>query len=51
MSMGHRDIFVHVGDGVRIRAPNGQMVAPLVTGQFITSNVIFYFTVLMVVVS
>ena len=32
MSMGYEDIFTHVGDGVRIQAPNGQWVAPIVTG-------------------
>ncbi|EIN08362.1 Het-C-domain-containing protein [Punctularia strigosozonata HHB-11173 SS5] len=34
VSLGHRDVFVHVGDQVRLRAPNGQQVAPLVTGTF-----------------
>jgi hypothetical protein len=29
---GHRDVFVHMGDAVRIQAPGGKMVAPLVTG-------------------
>lgn len=32
VNMGHRDIFLHVGDAVRIQARNGNMVAPLVTG-------------------
>ena len=32
MSMGHAEVFTHVGDGVRIQAPNGKMVAPVVTG-------------------
>jgi hypothetical protein len=27
---------VHVGDAVRVRAQNGKMVAPLVTGEFYT---------------
>jgi len=40
VSMGHRDVFVQVGDGVRIRAPNGHMVAPLVTGTFGSSDFI-----------
>jgi hypothetical protein len=36
--MGYRDVFVHVGDNVRIRVPQGYahagaMVAPLVTGR------------------
>ena len=30
--MGHTDVFVHVGDRVRIQAPDGKYVAPLVTG-------------------
>jgi hypothetical protein len=30
--MGHTEVFVHVGDQVRIQAPNGKWVAPLVTG-------------------
>ncbi|KAF8186977.1 heterokaryon incompatibility protein Het-C-domain-containing protein [Mycena galopus ATCC 62051] len=33
-SMGHHEVFLHVGDQVRIKAPNGQRVAPLVTGTF-----------------
>lgn len=32
VNLGHRDVFCHVGDQVRIRAPNNRMVAPLVTG-------------------
>lgn len=27
---------MHVGDAVRVRAQNGKMVAPLVTGEFYT---------------
>ncbi|EJC98232.1 Het-C-domain-containing protein [Fomitiporia mediterranea MF3/22] len=34
VSMGHRDVFTHVGDRVRIQAPNGKYVAPLITGTF-----------------
>ncbi|KAJ6595877.1 heterokaryon incompatibility protein HET-C [Mycena vulgaris] len=34
VSMGHAEVFVHVGDQVRIKAPNGKWVAPLVTGTF-----------------
>jgi hypothetical protein len=34
VGLGHRDVFVHVGDGARVRAPNGRMVPPLVTGAF-----------------
>ena len=30
--MGHNDVFLHVGDQVRIQASNGKWVAPLVTG-------------------
>jgi hypothetical protein len=30
--MGHNNVFVHVGDQVRIQAANGKWVAPLVTG-------------------
>lgn len=32
--LGYRDVFLHVGDNVRIRSPQGEMVAPLVTGSF-----------------
>lgn len=34
VSLGHTQVFVHVGDRVRIKAPNGKMVAPIVTGGF-----------------
>ncbi|KAF9010021.1 heterokaryon incompatibility protein Het-C-domain-containing protein [Cyathus striatus] len=34
VSMGHNNVFVHVGDQVRIQAPNGKWVAPIVTGSF-----------------
>ncbi|KAJ7269830.1 heterokaryon incompatibility protein HET-C [Mycena rebaudengoi] len=34
VSMGNSEVFVHVGDQVRIQAPNGKWVAPLVTGTF-----------------
>lgn len=34
VSMGHQDVFLHVGDQVRIQAPNGRWVAPIVTGTF-----------------
>ena len=33
-------MFVHVGDQVRVHAPNGKMVAPLVTGTFGSSDFI-----------
>ncbi|KAJ7740023.1 heterokaryon incompatibility protein HET-C [Mycena maculata] len=34
VSMGHPEVFTHVGDQVRIQAPNGKWVSPLVTGTF-----------------
>ncbi|KAG7098509.1 hypothetical protein E1B28_000453 [Marasmius oreades] len=40
MSMGFHDVFPHVGDRVRIQAPNGQWVAPIVTGTFGSSDFI-----------
>lgn len=33
VALGHNDVFLHVGDQVRIQAPNGKWVAPIVTGQ------------------
>jgi heterokaryon incompatibility protein Het-C len=36
--MGHIEVFSHVGDQVRIQAPNGKYVAPLVTGTFGSSD-------------
>ncbi|KAF8889646.1 heterokaryon incompatibility protein Het-C-domain-containing protein [Infundibulicybe gibba] len=38
VSMGHTDVFVHVGDQVRIQAPGGKWVAPIVTGTFGSSD-------------
>ncbi|KAL0960132.1 hypothetical protein HGRIS_011768 [Hohenbuehelia grisea] len=38
VSMGHNEVFTHVGDQVRIQAPNGKWVAPLVTGTFGSSD-------------
>jgi len=32
VSLGHEQVFTHVGDAVRIQAPGGKMVAPIVTG-------------------
>ncbi|CAO1635322.1 unnamed protein product [Parajaminaea phylloscopi] len=32
--LGHKNVFLHVGDNVRVRSPRGEMVAPLVTGSF-----------------
>ncbi|KAL1759591.1 heterokaryon incompatibility protein Het-C-domain-containing protein [Schizophyllum commune] len=40
VSMGHGQVFTHVGDGVRVQAPNGRHVAPLVTGTFGSSDFI-----------
>ncbi|KAG2154191.1 Het-C-domain-containing protein [Suillus bovinus] len=40
VSMGHTDVFVHTGDAVRVRAHNGKMVAPIVTGTFGSSDFI-----------
>ncbi|KAF9458963.1 heterokaryon incompatibility protein Het-C-domain-containing protein [Collybia nuda] len=34
VALGHADVFLHVGDQVRIQAPNGKWVAPIVTGTF-----------------
>lgn len=31
---GHNNVFSHVGDAVKVRAPDGKMVPPLVTGTF-----------------
>lgn len=38
VSFGYRQVFTHVGDQVRVRAPNGKMVPPLVTGAVYCSN-------------
>lgn len=32
VSLGHQDVFVHVGDQVRIQTRDGKWVAPIVTG-------------------
>ncbi|TCD71957.1 hypothetical protein EIP91_000089 [Steccherinum ochraceum] len=40
VSMGYKNVFVHVGDGVRVKALNGQQVAPIVTGTFGSSDFI-----------
>lgn len=34
ISMGHQQVFPHVGRNTKIRAPNGKDVYPLVTGSF-----------------
>ncbi|KAI0819917.1 Het-C-domain-containing protein [Trametes gibbosa] len=39
-TMGHSDVFLHVGDQVRIQAQNGKYVAPIVTGTFGSSDFI-----------
>ncbi|KIY47529.1 heterokaryon incompatibility Het-C [Fistulina hepatica ATCC 64428] len=38
VSMGYTEVFVHVGDSVRVQAPDGKMVAPIVTGTFGSSD-------------
>jgi len=38
--MGYSQVFVQVGDQVRIQAPSGHWVAPLVTGTFGSSDFI-----------
>ncbi len=38
--MGYSQVFVQVGDQVRIQAPGGHWVAPLVTGTFGSSDFI-----------
>lgn len=38
--MGHGHVFLHVGDNVRVQAPNGKWVAPIVTGTFGSSDFI-----------
>ncbi|KDQ31832.1 hypothetical protein PLEOSDRAFT_1053107 [Pleurotus ostreatus PC15] len=40
VSMGHHQVFTHVGDQVRVQASNGKWVAPLVTGTFGSSDFI-----------
>ncbi|KAL0581875.1 hypothetical protein V5O48_000104 [Marasmius crinis-equi] len=40
ISMGFQNVFTHVGDRVRIQAPNGKWVAPIVTGTFGSSDFI-----------
>jgi len=38
VALGHHDVFLQVGDQVRIQAPGGKWVAPLVTGTFGSSD-------------
>ncbi|TIA70156.1 hypothetical protein E3P91_03227 [Wallemia ichthyophaga] len=33
-SLGYSDVFTHVGSNVRVEAPDGRMVSPIVTGTF-----------------
>ncbi|PFH49561.1 hypothetical protein AMATHDRAFT_62868 [Amanita thiersii Skay4041] len=40
VSMGFQEVFTHVGEQVRIQAPGGKWVAPLVTGTFGSSDFI-----------
>ncbi|KAF8903359.1 heterokaryon incompatibility protein Het-C-domain-containing protein [Gymnopilus junonius] len=40
ISMGYTQVFPHVGDQVRVQAPNGKWVAPIVTGSFGSSDFI-----------
>jgi hypothetical protein len=40
VTMGHSEVFTHVGDQVRVQAPNGRWVAPLITGTFGSSDFI-----------
>jgi len=35
VSAGYNDIFVHVGDHVKVQAPNGKWVSPIVTGIYL----------------
>lgn len=32
--LGYTNVFLHVGDNVRVHSPRGEPVAPLVTGTF-----------------
>jgi hypothetical protein len=34
VKLGHKDVFTFAGADVRIEAPNGEKVAPLLTGTF-----------------
>ncbi len=38
VALGHSNVFVQVGDNVRIQSPKGRWVAPLVTGTFGSSD-------------
>ena len=39
VSMGHQQVFCHVGDAVKVKAPNGRMVTPIVTGTSVLGSV------------
>ncbi|ORY22766.1 putative heterokaryon incompatibility protein HET-C [Naematelia encephala] len=41
ISFGCHDVFPHVGRNVKVRAPNGKMVYPIVTGTFGGADFIF----------
>ncbi|KAK2461278.1 hypothetical protein APHAL10511_006805 [Amanita phalloides] len=41
VSMGHKEVFMHVGNNVRLQAPNRTWVAPIVTGTFGSSDFTF----------
>jgi hypothetical protein len=41
LALGHSNVFVHVGDYVRIQSPTGRWVPPLVTGTFGSSDFMF----------
>lgn len=34
VSMGHHDVFVHVGDHVKVQALDGKWVSPIITGKY-----------------
>lgn len=34
ISLGYHDVFAHVGRNVKVHAPNGRSVPPLITGTF-----------------
>jgi len=35
VSTGYNDVFVHVGDHVKVQAPSGKWVSPIVTGIYL----------------
>lgn len=36
--MGYTDVFTHVGEAVKVQAPDGRMVVPVVTGSSLPLN-------------